>query len=340
VSAGARGSSAGSSTLVDTAPRYDHLADLTDHRGVFEHADHAVPRREHGYCVDDVARALLVVSREPDQTLTLRSLAGIYRDFLRDAIGADGVIRNRLSVDGRWSMPSNTGDWWGRALWALGASGEAGLFARLSDQRSPETRAMAFAALGAGELVLAGHDFARPLLVDAVAAIPTRPGTQWDWPEPRLRYANASLAEAVIISGQALGDPALLARGIRMLDTLLDIETRDGRLSVTGTAGRGPEDHEPQFDQQPIEVAAIADAAARAYELTGEAGYRDAVGLAWRWFLGDNDTGIPMMDLATGAGFDGLERDGRNENRGAESTLAALGTWQQARRLDLADFAS
>ena len=27
-----------------------------------------------------------------------------------------------------------------------------------------------------------------------------------------------------------------------------------------------------------------------------------------------------MVDLATGAGFDGLERHGRNENRGAEIT--------------------
>ena len=39
-----------------------------------------------------------------------------------------------------------------------------------------------------------------------------------------------------------------------------------------------------------------------------------------------------MIDLETGAGFDGLEPDGRNLNRGAESTLAALATWQLARR--------
>ena len=54
---------------------------------------------------------------------------------------------------------------------------------------------------------------------------------------------------------------------------------------------------------------------------------------AWAWFEGDNDSATVMYDYATGAGFDGLERDGRNENRGAESTLAALSTYQQARRL-------
>ena len=46
-------------------PVFDHLERLTDDRGLFEHALLAVPRREHGYCVDDVARGLVVVCREP-----------------------------------------------------------------------------------------------------------------------------------------------------------------------------------------------------------------------------------------------------------------------------------
>jgi len=59
------------------------------------------------------------------------------------------------------------------------------------------------------------------------------------------------------------------------------------------------------------------------------------VGQARDWFLGDNDSGVMMVDVSTGAGFDGLERDGRNENRGAESTLAALSTFQHARAVGL-----
>jgi hypothetical protein len=34
----------------------------------------------------------------------------------------------------------------------------------------------------------------------------------------------------------------------------------------------------------------------------------------------------------SGGGYDGLERLGRNENQGAESTLALLSTFQLARR--------
>ena len=50
------------------APRYGHLQRLTDGTGVFEHARFDVPRRAHGYCVDDVARALLVAVHAEEQT--------------------------------------------------------------------------------------------------------------------------------------------------------------------------------------------------------------------------------------------------------------------------------
>jgi hypothetical protein len=46
-----------------------------------------------------------------------------------------------------------------------------------------------------------------------------------------------------------------------------------------------------------------------------------------------HDQGTPLYDLLSGGGYDGLERRGRNENQGAESTLAALSTLQQRRRL-------
>jgi hypothetical protein len=84
------------------------------------------------------------------------------------------------------------------------------------------------------------------------------------------------------------------------------------------------------FDQQPIEVAALADACARAYALTGDARWRDGVVSAAAWFLGDNDACTSLLDADSGGGCDGLECDGRNDNEGAESTLALLSTLQHA----------
>jgi len=51
------------------------------------------------------------------------------------------------------------------------------------------------------------------------------------------------------------------------------------------------------------------------------------------WFLGDNDTGVALLDQQTGGGCDGLTRTGRNGNQGAESTMAMISVLQQGRRL-------
>jgi hypothetical protein len=76
----------------------------------------------------------------------------------------------------------------------------------------------------------------------------------------------------------------------------------------------------------------LADACARARAVTGDPRWDDGVALAVAWFLGDNDAATPLWDPDSGGGCDGLEAAGRNENQGAESTLAVLSTFQLARR--------
>lgn len=331
-------------------PSYLHLRRMTTGIGVFEHALGELPRIEHGYCVDDVARALTVVVREPDQTRELAELTETYLGFLEAAVTPDGLVHNRMDADGRWTDEPTVGDWWGRAVGALGfAAAHAALpfqrtratyaFLRASVRRSPDVRASAFAALGAVEVlrVRPEADSARALLVASLDVIPTAPLDAWEWPEPRLRYANATLCEALIAGGSALGRGDLVTRGLVLLDFLLGTEVGvGGHLSLTGSRGRGPGETGPLWDQQAIEAAALADACARAFDETLDPHWRAGVRTAWAWFLGDNDSGIPMYDPVTGAGYDGLERTGRNVNRGAESTLAALSTLQHARALGVA----
>jgi hypothetical protein len=318
---------------------FDHLDRLSDERGLFEHALHDVRRPEHGYCLDDAARALVVVCREPMPNDTVLRLAGCYLDFVLAAVAPDGRCHNRMALDGEWQ---DTAAVWGLGV-AAASAGTAGMRAQAlngfrvaAQQRSPHLRAMAFAALGAGEVLRAVPEqrAARDLLRAAAQAIgPAGPDPSWPWPEPRLSYGNAALAEALIVAGTVLREPATVQRGLRMLSFLLKIETRDGHLSVTPVGGRGRGDTEPGFDQQPIEVAALADACASAYSITTDPSWLIGVRMAWNWFLGDNDSKTPMFDPATGAGQDGLEARGCNRNQGAESTLAMLSTAQHARHL-------
>jgi hypothetical protein len=328
-------------------PVFDHLERLTDDRGLFEHARHAVPRREHGYCVDDVARGLVVVCHEPEPGPAVRRLARCYLAFVLDALDATGACHNRMAVDGQWRDHAATGDWWGRAVWGLGVAAARaqtpGMRARAlsgfriaAQARSPHLRSMAFAALGAAELLGTRPEeiAARRLLTDTLAVIGGGDDdARWPWPEERLSYGNASVAEALIVAGDALPDIAALSRGLSLLEFLLRTQTRDGHLSVTPVGGRGRDDVGPGYDQQPIEVSALADACGSAFRITSEPSWRVGVGLAWDWFRGDNDSSTPMFDARTGGGYDGLEPHGRNLNQGAESTLAMLATAQQARRI-------
>lgn len=295
-----------------------------------------------------MARALVVVVREPEPSPELVGVGDLALDVLERAVAEDGRAHNRMSGTGRWTDVPTMGDWWGRAVLGLGtAAVEAArpfdrsramyAFLRAAQQRPVDVRTAAFAAIGSARVlaIRPDADRARALLTASLQIIPRTAVPGWGWVEPRLRYANGTLAEALIVGGAVLGNDELLAQGLAALDALIAIESSDsGWLSLTGHGGRAPGERGPAWDQQPIESAAIADACAAAFAATGDRRHLDGIRSAWAWFEGSNDGGIVMHDPATGAGFDGLTARGRNENRGAESTIAALSTAQHARRAD------
>ena len=330
------------------ATGFRHLLALTDQFGTFEHARYAEPRREDGYCTDDVARLLVVALREPEPTPEIRELMRGAFLFVAEAQGPTGNTRNRRAANGRWNGRRNVDDCWGRSLWAFGVAVEhrtdwlaqeaRTYFDRGAERRSPWPRAMAYAALGAGAVLRADARSirARTLLADAAELIGRpAPDDAWPWPEPRLTYGNALLPHALLEAGVVLDRPRLVEDGLRLLRWLLDRESTDGHLSVTPAGGSGPGEL-GRFDQQPIEVATLAEACAYAAGLSGDPRWIAGVRMAAAWFDGDNDSGMPVWDPATGGSYDGLEAAGVNLNQGAESTIALVATRQRARLVDRA----
>jgi hypothetical protein len=321
-----------------------HLAHLTTRTGLWEHALGTEPRVEHGMCVDDVARGLVVLARIPDPDDDVRRMTGTYLAFLEGALHDDGALHNRRNPDGTWGDEAGTDDHWGRALWAFGTAaahldgtpfaGAARIAAGTAmGARSPHVRSMAYAAIGAAELLTVAPDDlqSRRVMLDARRLLrPARPGTTWPWPYERLTYANPVIPQAMLVIGRHLDAPELERDGLRLLHWLLTEQTRDGHLSPVPATGRSAGDERPAFDQQPIEVAALAEAARTAYDLTGDPAWVEVLDSCVRWFEGDNDCGLPMRDEATGGGYDGLEDGSVNQNQGAESTLAWLATLQLA----------
>ena len=65
----------------------------------------------------------------------------------------------------------------------------------------------------------------------------------------------------------------------------------------------------------------MADACVAASESTGDLGWLDRAEYCLRWFAGQNDLRVRMIDPSTRGCYDGLFKAHVNRNQGAESVL-------------------
>jgi hypothetical protein len=321
-----------------------HLDTLTDEVGIMQHAIGSRPDPAHGYCTDDVARALQVDVLHGSE-LGWPAVAGRARrslDFLAEALDrGTGRFRNFRSVDGSWIRETGSQDCHGRAIHALGdviaEAPDASLVTSatsLFDAALPAAlgldalRAQASVLLGCAARLRADPtsttaDGARSLAVQFLARF--QEGSVWPWPESRLTYENALPARALIVAGQTFRSQPMIDTGLRVLDWLIKIQTTtDGHLSPIGNGWWKQGGPKSRFDQQPIEATALLLAAESAYQVTGYDRHQMAMERAYAWFLGKNDLGVDVADPKRGAGYDALTPHGANTNQGAESTLMWL----------------
>jgi glycosyltransferase involved in cell wall biosynthesis len=326
-----------------------HLARMTDSTGVFQHAIFSVPNFSEGYCTDDNARAFILavlIGELADDAELERSLASTSAAFLHHAFDpASGRFHNHMSFDRHWLDEQGSEDSHGRALWALGVGvGRSSLrnfqmmagqlFARalpaLTEFSSP--RAWAFGLLGIHEYLrrLGGDsqvNQTREILTTRLMELYDRHAhPDWNWFEEELSYDNARLSHALIVSGRATGQKAVLQRGLDTLNWLTEQQTTEkGHLRPIGSNGfyqRGGA--RANFDQQPIEAQATVAACLEAYRATADVRWYEQAQHAFDWFIGGNDLGLELYVPETGGCRDGLHIDRVNGNQGAESTLAFL----------------
>jgi glycosyltransferase involved in cell wall biosynthesis len=326
-----------------------HLSRMTDSTGVFQHAIFSVPNFSEGYCTDDNARAFILavlIGELADDAELERGLASTCAAFLHHAFDpASGRFHNHMSFDRRWLDERGSEDSHGRALWALGVGvGRSSLrnfqmmagqlFARalpvLTEFSSP--RAWAFGLLGIHEYLrlLSGDSQVsqtREILMARLMELYDRHAhADWNWFEEELSYDNARLSHALIVSGRATGNEAVLQRGLQTLRWLTEQQTTEkGHLRPIGSNGfyhRGGS--RANFDQQPIEAQATVAACLEAYRATADLQWYEQAQHAFDWFIGGNDLGLELYVPETGGCRDGLHVDRVNGNQGAESTLAFL----------------
>jgi hypothetical protein len=349
-------------SVPDQAPLYPisrrHLDTLTGELGILQHAIGSRPDPAHGYCVDDVARALQVDLLHARGVGWVAVAGSAWRNlrFLEDAFDPEsGRFRNFRSIDGSWIGGPGSNDSLGRAMLALGETMDAAPDARLFDGalalfgralpaagKLTSPRAQASVILGCDAVarsagVAASEDEQEVALGAASAAVLRRLATGlharfldfavpgWPWLEDPLTYENALLPRALIVAGHRLRADAMLRIGLQVLDWLIDVQTSpQGRFSPVGNGWWPRNGKKAQFDQQPIEATALLLAAEAAHTATRDPRYLEAMERAYAWFLGGNDLGKRIADPARGAGRDGLTSTGVNTNEGAESTLMWL----------------
>jgi hypothetical protein len=315
---------------------------------MLQHGDYSVPRYAEGYCLDDNARALLLMTLVEDAGTedhkAMRTLSSRYLAFVAHAFdAARGRFRNFMTYDRRWAETVGSDDSHGRAVWSLGTvvgrswdpgrnslAGKLfhGALPALTELKSP--RAWAYGLLGIAEYQRSFEgdrgvqDVQRALATRLLELFQRTSATDWPWFEDRVTYCNARLSQAMLVSGQRLGHEEMTAVGLRSLRWLVSLQrSDDGYFVPIGSDGfyrRGQV--KAPFDQQPVEACAMVSACLDAHRITQQPHWTEDARRAFDWFLGQNQLQLPLYDPSTGGCCDGLHADRVNLNQGAESTLS------------------
>jgi uncharacterized protein YyaL (SSP411 family) len=148
----------------------------------------------------------------------------------------------------------------------------------------------------------------------------------WPWFEPVLTYDNAKMPQALFYAYEDLKSAQYLATAVKTLDFLIKVNFPKGEmLQLIGNKGWYNKGGKPAlYDQQPTDAAAMVEACAAAYRVTGVKSYDEKALRSFEWFLGNNISGKPVYDSASGGSRDGIKESGINMNEGAESSIAVV----------------
>lgn len=319
----------------------DYVKRLTDDTGIVQHAKYGIPNLKEGYCMDDNARALIMVLMVHNQFKSKEALdlLPIYLSFIQYMQCEDGNFRNFLSFKREYLDEVGTDDSFGRTMWALGFMvcnspnnsykefAKELFFSSLQHlDKLTHLRGYADAVIGLAHYLKSypdeGIQLKLEMLADKLVASYHK-NNGWKWFEEKMTYDNAILPMALLMAFEVTNNYIYKEIGMEAL-TFLDEHTLDkGYYNPIGNDGwfylnkeRAP------YDQQAIETMAAVMMYYQAYNVTQDVTYIKKMFQTYLWFLGENSLRIPLYDHETSGCCDGLTPVGLNRNQGAESTLA------------------
>ena len=301
-----------------------HLRRLTDDFGIWQHTNGPEIDYQHGYALDDSARALLAAVEYGQYDLMT-----IYLGFLETAVGGRETV-NFFDAERSPLLKKTSEDALGEAAWALGAASQlpqfhgqaATLFHRITPKiRQLQTlRGRSYALLGALYIdpPLAAR-LTESLLTDAQPR-----SFSWVWPEKKLTYGNAILPLSLIMAGDRLAHRPAKNLGLLLLNWLNLVCRYEGYPIAIGNRGWYPEGKvKALYDQQPIDPSYQVLANAAAWQISSQAAYLGQALFYFDWFWGRNLSGQSLIDEDDSC-RDALWENGVSPNRGAENVVCFL----------------
>ncbi len=324
----------------------DHIKRLTDDTGIIQHAKYGIPNLKEGYCLDDNARALLMVLmayRQKKDKLAL-SLAPIYLSYIHYMQNKDGTFRNFLSFNRNFLDEVGSEDSFGRTIWALGyllynppndayyQTGKLIFFnAAPNFVKLQSIRSIANSMLGISYYLKSNPT--DDLMKETLAGLADKlikhyqdnTSSNWKWFEALLAYDNGILPFALLHAAEILKNDKIAQIALETTNFLTEILLKDGYLSIIGNEKWYKKDGERSlFAQQPVDALAMVLMYHQAFHLTKDREYLSKLFSCFMWFLGENDLRMNLFDFETKGCCDGIQSDGVNRNQGAESSLAYL----------------
>ena len=324
----------------------DHIKRLTDDTGIIQHAKFGIPNLKDGYCLDDNARALLMIlmtyrQKKDPQAL---ELLPIYISFIDYMQNKNGRFRSFLSFKRNFLDKAGPEDSFGRTIWALGfllgnapndAYYQIGrlIFFNASQNfdKLQSVRNIANTMVGISYYLRNNlsddsmTEILRNLAYKLINQYEKNSSADWHWFEPILAYDNGMLPLALLHAAEILNDDKITETALESVSFLADNTLSNGYLSLIGNENWYEKNGQRSvFAQQPINAQAMVLMFHQAFNLTKDKEYLNKLFTSFMWFLGENELRMSLFDFETKGCCDGIESYGINRNQGAESTLAYL----------------
>lgn len=319
----------------------DYLYTLTDDTGIFQHSIYGVPDPRKGYTTDDNTRALILAVMLYERFDNTDYLYLVYKflAFILNAQKDDGKFKNFMNYDRNFIKEDASEDCLGRCVWALGRTVASPVIPanikrtcqhmlnKILEQwpKLDSPRAKALATIGLCYLTDTKENAG---IIDMLSSSLEKQYAKyktgdWHWFEDSLTYGNALLPWSLLRAYSILKKDILMETAIESAAFLSEVILDGDYFKPVGCNGwylRGK--NKAEFDEQPLEACEMILLYRELYSITKEKKYLENAVKCFDWYTGLNSKGLSLLDMETGACYDGLNENGLNLNQGSESLIS------------------